>query len=118
MRFDPIKRRLGKLEVGRSTADAVLVFPDSSVRAVSIHHPLELFCAACARLSFLLRHQAPEPVPLMLIEPVSPYDELIDLFGKAVDIESDNRFLFWIAGICQDARVEAEKAENLRTGAA
>ena len=102
MRFEPIKRRLGKLEHGATTADAVLHFADASTRAVtSPDSPLT----------------TGEPPRLDLVKPVSPYDELIDLFGLAVDIESDNRFLFWIAGICQDARAEAEKAENLHSGA-
>ena len=125
MRFEPIKRRLGKLEHGATTADAVLHFADASTRAVTIRHPLQLFCTACARIHFYLAsNPSPdsplttgEPPRLELVKPVSPYDELIDLFGLAVDIESDNRFLFWIAGICQDARAEAEKAENLHSGA-
>lgn len=124
MRYDPFKRRLEKLEHGASTADAVLKFADASTRAVKVKHPLSLFCAACARIHYWLALNpspesplAHEPPKLELVKPVSPYDELIDLFGRAVDIESDNRFLFWIAGICQDARVEAEKGENLRSGA-
>jgi hypothetical protein len=124
MRYEPLKRRLGKLEVGATTADAVLHFADASTRAVKVKHPLSMFCAACARIHFFLASNPSPDSPLTvepkleLVKPVSPYDELIDLFGRAVDIESDNRFLFWIAGICQDARIEAEKAENLRSGAA
>ena len=33
MRYEPFKRRLGKLEHGAETADAVLLFADKSTRA-------------------------------------------------------------------------------------
>jgi hypothetical protein len=115
MRYDPFKRRLEKLEHGAATADAVLKFADASTRAVNIKHPLSLFCAACARLHFFLASNPSPDSPLTvepkseLVKPKSPYDELIALFGRAVDIESDNKFLFWIAGVCHDCAEEEAK---------
>jgi hypothetical protein len=116
MRYDPIKRRLGKLEVGAGgTADAVLRFPDASTRAVSVRHPLSLFCAACARLSFslALAHGTPEhSEPEEGARPASKYDGLIEMFGRASDIKSDNRFLYWIQDVCRQCIEEEERGDT------
>lgn len=107
MHYDPLKRRLGKLEHGAETADAVLLFADDSTRAVSVKHPLSLFCAACSRLSFSL---APENAPEKEQRPVSAYDGLIELFGRAVAIQTtDNRFLHWIQDVCRQCLEEEER---------
>jgi hypothetical protein len=102
MRFDGMKRRLGKLEHGRASADAILRFADESIRGVSVRHPLELFCAACARLCFFLG-------PSEGARPASPYDELIDLFGRATDIQTDDKFLLTILGVYRQCIEEAPK---------
>jgi hypothetical protein len=86
----------------------VLLFPDASMRAVCVKHPLELWCAACERLAFYLKAQE-EPSPLMEAEPVNPYDELVDLFGRAADIKTDDRFMRWIFGLCHQVAEESPK---------
>jgi hypothetical protein len=111
-RYDPFKRRLGKLEHGAASADAVLRFADASTRAVSVRHQLKLFCAACARLSFSLEASKPEleASALRVERPVSAYDSLIEMFGRAVDIQRNDKFLFWIVGVCQECIEEEQKA--------
>jgi hypothetical protein len=118
MRYEPIKRRLAKLEHGASTADAVLLFADDSTRAVSVKHPLSLFCAACSRLSSAIstpEHLAElraSGVSLEMPEarPVSAYDGLIEMFGRASGIKSDDRFLYWIQDVCRQVIEEEQKA--------
>lgn len=42
----------------------------------------------------------------MVVEPVSPYDELVDLFARAVELRSEDKFLFLIFGLCQQIAQE------------
>jgi hypothetical protein len=110
MRYDPFKRRLGKLETGAKPADAVLRFADASTRAVSVRYPLELFLAACRRLASALEAQhEPAASALSVVRPLSPYDELIDLLGRAEDIQTETTFLHWIFGVCHQCIEEEPK---------
>jgi hypothetical protein len=109
MSYEPLQRRLAKLEHGRGgDAECVLHFPDNSTRAVSFRKPLELFCATCARLSHTLA-QRHEHEPDIEPRPESRYDKLIELFGRADGIQTDNRFLFVIQDLCRQAIEEEQK---------
>ena len=118
MTFDSQRRRVESLENGSTYTDAVLTFPDGSTRAVTFRNKLGVFCDAASRCS----HAGPgicegnEQIPHRTESqkgprPTSEYDAAIDLLGRAISIESKDRFLLLVHETCQQA-VELEAARN------
>jgi hypothetical protein len=116
--FKIYQRRLELLESKSSYSDGVLIFADSSTRAVTFRDTLGVLCAAMSRCS----HAGPgicegsEQIPHQTEwhlgpRPTSKFDAAIDLIGRAVRIESDDRFLQLVHSTCQQA-VELEAARN------
>ena len=119
MTFDSQRRRVESLESASSLTDAILTFPDGSTRAVTFRNKLGVFCTAADRCA----HAGPgicegnEQIPHRTEwheKPLPPdeFDAAVDLLGRAVSIQSDDRFLKLVHETCQQA-VELEKERDV-----
>jgi hypothetical protein len=111
MPSDNLKRRLDALERKSQVSDAVLTFADGSTRSVRLKDPLGIFCAACDLQSW--KAGPPEGLEAdaeRRPRPVSPFDFALDLFSRAVKVESEDRprFLQLVLQMCQEARAREE----------
>jgi len=118
MRYDSLRRRIKSIERASPIADGVLVFPDGSTRAIRVGDPLGVMCDAMALCSWAGDGicEGDETIPHRTEwqqgpRPVSRHDGTIKLLGAAVDIETEDRFLITVQGMCEQA-VETEAKRN------
>ena|ERR1700676_3443249 len=115
MRFDSLRRRIKSMERASPIADGVLVFPDGSTRAIRIADPLGVMCDAMSLCSWAGEgiyegdSQIPHRTEWQLgPRPVSKHDATIALLALASSIETEDRFLLTVQGMCEQA-IEVEK---------
>jgi hypothetical protein len=99
-----LQNRLANLEQRKGPRSATLFFEDGSTRAIGLRNPLSIFCAACSVWHELLYGPAEPTVPNEpRSRPATDREiQMVRLIGRAVRVESEDRFIHTIWDICRN----------------
>jgi hypothetical protein len=113
MKFKDFRKRINQLEAADRVGYTTFRFSDGTTSSVRIRHKklLNVFIDTLDKLCAY-----PSEGQARLEEPTTPNDSLIELLGRAEVVETDNKFLLTIHGLCSDLRDQKERRGESENG--